>query len=262
MAKISLLSYLQMGIPEIPTNRPRYPSQDTTKTQYSANDIQGTATWGGFNLNAILRRYGGVLENARLPFDAMPTSPRFPIPSEQSLKGLIWELVIPRVRRGLRAGFDRLIALNQVNGLTTVTFGVGDLSQAIGMFRPDTTYRTLDFPTGQGPNRAPGDIKPSWKWNTAIATHPNPAKRYVYGQALSQVNSYMKQHRSRYGYLLTDQELVVFRRMDSNGHLELARPIPVTLNGTAERPQLTVLLALWYLGMLAAQDEGPDRWEM
>ncbi|KAH1863774.1 hypothetical protein KXX01_002399 [Aspergillus fumigatus] len=81
-----------------------------------------------------------------------------------------------------------------------------------------------------------------------------------YRQALSQVNFYMKQHRSRYGFILTDRELVVFRRRDNNGNLELASPTPFTAGGTAQQPQLTVLMALWYLGMLAAQDQGVDRW--
>lgn len=86
--------------------------------------------------------------------------------------------------------------------------------------------------------------------------------RTEYRQALSQVNWYMKQHHSRYGFLLTDQELVVLRRLDSHGNLELAPPIPFTAGGTVAQPRMTVLLALWYLGMLAAQDQGVDRWDM
>lgn len=93
-----------------------------------------------------------------------------------------------------------------------------------------------------------------------MASHRIPGYRAEYRQALSQVNFYMKQHRSRYGFILTDRELVVFRRRDNNGNLELASPTPFTAGGTAQQPQLTVLMALWYLGMLAAQDQGVDRW--
>ncbi|EEH46912.2 uncharacterized protein PADG_03010 [Paracoccidioides brasiliensis Pb18] len=44
------------------------------------------------------------------------------------------------------------------------------------------------LPAGTGPNRAPGDVKPSWKWSTALATHPLLGIRNEYRQALSQVN--------------------------------------------------------------------------
>ena len=46
----------------------------------------------------------------------------------------------------------------------------------------------------------------------------------------------------------------VFR---ANGNLELAPPIPFRIAGTAEQPQLTVTLALWYIGMLAAEHQPP-----
>ncbi|ODH50303.1 hypothetical protein GX48_03575 [Paracoccidioides brasiliensis] len=88
------------------------------------------------------------------------------------------------------------------------------------------------LPAGTGPNRAPGDVKPSWKWSTALATHPLLGIRNEYRQALSQVNWYMRQHNSRHGFLLTNRELVVFRRVDDSGNLELVPPIPFTSGGT------------------------------
>lgn len=75
-------------------------------------------------------------------------------------------------------------------------------------------------------------------------------------QVLSQVNFYMKQHHARYSFILTDRELVAIRRLDRNGNLELSASIPCTTKGTASQPRLTVLLGLWYLGMLAANDQG------
>jgi hypothetical protein len=80
-------------------------------------------------------------------------------------------------------------------------------------------------------------------------------------QALSQVNYYyMKQHHARYGYILTDRELVAMQRRDRNGNLDLSSRIPWSRQGTAQQPQSTVLLALWYLGMLAATNGGPTGW--
>ncbi|KKZ64660.1 hypothetical protein EMCG_09423 [[Emmonsia] crescens] len=85
-------------------------------------------------------------------------------------------------------------------------------------YRPDTAYFDEALP-GTGLNRAPGDIKPSFKWNTGKANHALPTVCNEYCQPLSQVNFYMNQHTTRYGFLLTNTELVVFQRLDANGNL-------------------------------------------
>ncbi|KKK16422.1 hypothetical protein ARAM_006372 [Aspergillus rambellii] len=185
-----------------------------------------------------------MLGQAHLPPDPMPTSPPHAITAENSLRSRISEHVFPRVRRGLRAGFDFLTTLDQMRGLTRVSLDVGESAKLVDNFKADTAYFALAPPVGTSWNRAPGDIKPSWKWNTALETHPITGARVEYRQALSQVNWYMRQHHSRYGFLLTDRELVVFRRLDNNGNLELAHPVPFTRGGTVVQPQLTVLLAL------------------
>lgn len=71
-----------------------------------------------------------------------------------------------------------------------------------------------------------------------------------YRQVLSQVNFYMNQHGSRYGFILTDQELLAFRKLNNDGNLEIAASVPWSTQGTEDQPLLTILLALWYLGML------------
>ncbi|OOF98428.1 hypothetical protein ASPCADRAFT_205663, partial [Aspergillus carbonarius ITEM 5010] len=125
-----------------------------------------------------------------------------------------------------------------MNGLTALSFDVGEHAQLIESFTPDIAYFMETLSSGNGPNRAPGDVKPSWKWSTALAAHPRLSMRTEYRQALSQVNYYMEQHGSRYGFLLTDRELVVFRRVDDDGNLELAPAIPWVRGGTDEEPQL------------------------
>jgi len=72
-----------------------------------------------------------------------------------------------------------------------------------------------------------------------------------YKQVLAQVNFYMRQHNARYGYILTDTELVAVKRLEGNGRLAVSAAVPWTRGGVGE---LSVLLALWYLGMLAAED--------
>lgn len=257
---ISLMSYLQTALPAIPTNPPANPSSNTMNSAYRAEDIHSISSWNGFNLNTILQRYRNVLEQARLPADAMPTSPPRAIPAENALRSKVSEYVIPIVQQALQCGFVQLAAANLMGGKTCVSFDVGEMARVIDNYKPDTAYFKLA--KSNSPNRAPGDMKPSWKWNTAMASYPVPGVRSEYCQALSQENWYMIQHRSRYGFILTDRELLVFQWIDSSGSLQLAQPILVTAGGTATNPQPTVLLALWYLGMLASQDEGADHWYM
>ncbi|OJD22676.1 hypothetical protein ACJ73_05974 [Blastomyces percursus] len=148
----------------------------------------------------------------------------------------------------------------QLNGLTPLSLDVGEAALTPGGFKPDLAYFVQES-FGSGPNRAPGDVKPSWKWSTAMATGTDHDQT-EFRQVLSQVNHYMKQHGSRYGFVLTDNELVAIRRLDGVGRLQLSTPISWESRGTAAQPRLTVMLALWYLGMLAAQDVGQDQWRL
>ncbi|PGH36223.1 hypothetical protein GX50_00907 [[Emmonsia] crescens] len=64
------------------------------------------------------------------------------------------------------------------------------------------------------PNRCPGDLKESWKWGSDWETTEKWTDCTEYAQVLSQVNFYMKQYNVRYGFVLTDTELVPIRRLD------------------------------------------------
>ncbi|EEQ84663.2 uncharacterized protein BDCG_07932 [Blastomyces dermatitidis ER-3] len=55
---------------------------------------------------------------------------------------------------------------------------------------------------------------------------------------------------------------VPVRRRDDDDNLDLAQPIPWNARGSPGNEQLTVMLVLWYLGMLAAQNNGPGSWNI
>lgn len=74
----------------------------------------------------------------------------------------------------------------------------------------------------------------------------------------------MEKYGTRYGFILTDQELVAIRRVQGQdgkavkGGLQLSHPIPWKSDkapyepksrSRSQAPRLTVALALWYLGM-------------
>jgi hypothetical protein len=109
----------------------------------------------------------------------------------------------------------------------------------------------------------------SWKWQYAWRFSNHATQIREFKKVLAQVNFYMKQHQTRYGYILTNTELVPVRRLDNNGCLELGNPIPWSASNIYEpgdpgynpnqvtyRQRLTPLLALWHLAMLAASDQG------
>ncbi|KAL2847039.1 hypothetical protein BJX68DRAFT_268339 [Aspergillus pseudodeflectus] len=226
----SLMEYLQVGMPNIPSRPPREPRENTANRAYSYRQINDITPWAGFDVPTIQQVYP-LLATATIDPNPLPTSPPQTIRSENGFKARVHEYAAPRIRRGLRS-----------------------------------IYQTSQFlkkgpPPNARPNRAPGDLKPHWKWHTNMQ-FGSPTEQAEYRQALSQVNWYMKQNQTRYGFIMTDHELVAIRRLDDNGNLELSPPIPWDAQGTVAQPRMTVLLALWYLGMLASQNQGAGQWKL
>lgn len=56
-----------------------------------------------------------------------------------------------------------------MNGITALSMDVGEGSVTPRRFTPDITYFVSATVGTSGPNRAPGDVKPSWKWRTDMA---------------------------------------------------------------------------------------------
>ncbi|EEH43988.2 uncharacterized protein PADG_00277 [Paracoccidioides brasiliensis Pb18] len=149
-------------------------------------------------------------------------------------------------QRALRAGFDPLTAINQMNGLTLCCLMLESAPNLLML--SSQTPRIL-----------------RWHYQQALAqtAHQEMPSHHGNGTQHSQPTQYSEFAMSvvKYSARSTDRELVIFRRADDNGNLEVVPPIPFTSGGTAEHPQMTVLLALWYLGMHAAQD-GHGNWHM
>lgn len=254
--QVSLMAYLQHGFQSIPVIDQGQSPRNTTNDRYSAADIASIGQWSAFNLASIQQRFGTMLEAARIQDEPVPPSPPRPVNSETAVQARLGALISNRIRRSLRCGFARLRSTQQISGLTEMEYDVGTMAKIIDNYVPDLAFGSIHLPAATRTNQAPGDIKPSYKWSLDMRNTPNPRIRTEFKQALSQVNFYMKQHHARYGFILTDTELVAIRRLDKNGNIQLSSSIPLTTSGTASRPKLTVLLGLWYLGMLAADNHG------
>ena len=165
----SLMDYLQTALPTIPANPPQNSGSNTSNTMYSFKDIQSIGDWTNFDLSTILQRYRPLLIASRLQAYPFPASPPQIISVENTLRSRISEMILPRIRRALRAGFNQMGTNLHQHGLTSLLFDVGDEAETPNSFRPDLAYFDATQPSGTAPNRAPGDVKPSWKWGRSLS---------------------------------------------------------------------------------------------
>lgn len=242
------LGQFLMGGP--PTQSIDHRTSDTSTTSktgsYSADDIIEVHRWDSFNYHAIQTQFGPLLQDVRMVLDPFTTSPPPTITSEKQVTFNAIEHFSRPLRRSLRATFAHL-ERSRSRGWEPVQFHSGDIVR-LEKKVPDFGFMN----PGLSISRLPGDAKAStvfrhvWK-DFDVRSRVN----YMFRQALSQVNFYMKTAGARYGFIITEHELVAIRRTATPGHLEVSDPIPYDANGSRD-PQLTVLMALWYLGMLAA----------
>jgi len=115
---------------------------------------------------------------------------------------------------------------------------------------------------GNGRGRVIGIVKSFDRWNTSMR-YEAPHRRVEYLQGLSHLHRYMREHSCRYGFIMTEIELVCVRAGTDSipffGFLELAPTIEMkTQEG------LTACLALWYLHMLAKEQplQGQCYWKL
>ena len=241
--QVSLMAYLQRAPQAIRVIEKHQSPNNTTNPAYSWEDIQLTQRWNSFTIEGMSPDYIQLLQAARITDEAFPASPPQPISNKATVRKRVSEYIIPRVRRALRSGFESLVHKgNMGSGRSFISLDVGGAALQIDQVAPDIAFFNMDEGLRQRPNRVPGIIELSFKWSSGNR------------EALAQVNHCMMQHRARYGFIITDKELVAIRRLDVNGNLELSPSIPWNATGAEEEPQMTVLLGLWYLAMLASID--------
>ncbi|KAH8800811.1 hypothetical protein F5884DRAFT_808897 [Xylogone sp. PMI_703] len=138
-------------------------------------------------------------------------------------------------------------------------------------FYSDCLCDGLQFPYRNGRGRVVGIVTCSKRWNTSKRSGLEPRK-VEYLQGLSRLYWYMRERACRYGFIITEFELVVVRNgvedIPHFGYLEIQTIQLSTstsssdgedLNNYDRRPKMTALLALWYLHMLAKDDVLPGQ---
>lgn len=116
---------------------------------------------------------------------------------------------------------------------------------------------------GDGRGRVVGIVKCYDQWNSGMR-NGTPGNRVDYLKGLAYLHHFMREHGCRYGFIMTEIELVCVRAggapsADTTiplfGCLEVAHPVQIATCGKGENGslQMTAGLALWYLHMLAKE---------
>ena len=208
-------------------------------------DIRNLRTWTDFNLSTIRNipdfpsLLGIDIPATALPEPSIPRSSLQPS-SEASLADLCRDYYAKKVNNALKIGLGSYnhIAMRaqpyKTDGPHFVSNYQNDIEQ--------TFY-------GNGRGRVVGLVKSYHRWNTGMR-HEVGQKKVLYLAGLAHLQRCMREHSCRYGFILTEIELVCVRAGTEEvpyfGFLELS---PAIRTGTTEG--LTACMALWYLNMLA-----------
>ena len=85
-------------------------------------------------------------------------------------------------RCALRADFEQLAPVLAAQRLWEVTIDGGGYTRLIDQFRTDTAFIVVGASLSTGVNRAPGNLKVSWKWRSSIQFSPNLEDQREYKQ--------------------------------------------------------------------------------
>lgn len=145
--------------------------------------------------------------------------------------------------------------------------GAGNDASFISNYTDDTSQLIY----GRGLGRVVGLVKSFDRWNTGMRVEGNHRK-VEYLRGLAHLHQCMRNNGCRYGFIMTEIELVVVRNgaeaTPHFGYLEIQTIQLATHSNHAENmesdgevrePKMTALMALWYLHMLARDDALPGQ---
>lgn len=227
-------------------------------------DVRSVRSWSSFNASTVLCLPGAsALLTSPVPAPMLPRpafSSRHP-ETEANLHSIYASYYLPKLNSALAISSNRPLQLSVpaktasgVNDLIFVANAAGESSTAAAMFGGKPTARVV------------GLVRSFDRFNTGMRVEGN-IKKVDYLRGLAAIHYAMREHGCRYGFILTEIELVLVRAgTDSTpffGDLEvtsvqLAASISeedLDHSGISAMP-LTACLALWGLCQIAG-DETP-----
>lgn len=213
-------------------------------------DVRNLEDWDDFNLDTITAipnfSYSessfGLL-NVPIPSAALPKPPGPP------------SLIQPANERSLQDALATFYAAKVNAALKTCQGHQHHITMLPSRTKEDgpafySAYANDDT-LALGRGRVVGLVKTYEVWNSSMRKEKN-SKQTLYLAGLAHLQRLMRDSGTRYGFLITEIELVAVRMGTEDpkprfGLLELAKPVALAERG----PGLTACLALWYLHMLA-----------
>ncbi|KAJ4208585.1 hypothetical protein NW767_001693 [Fusarium falciforme] len=256
----NLISFLTCSNPAASLVRTiSFPLRDAT-TKHFWWDVRNIRSWSSFNAATILSLPGATaVLTSPVPASLLPQpafTSRHP-ETEAALHSIYASYYLPKLNSALAMSSTRPLHLSvppKTSGLNDLVFvanGAGESATAAAMFGGKPTARVV------------GLVRSFDRFNTGMRVEGN-IKRVEYLRGLAAIHHAMREHGCRYGFILTEIELVLVRNGTETtpffGDLEvtsvqLASSAPEGDASTLphETP-LTACLALWGLCQLASDD--------
>ncbi|KAJ5278678.1 hypothetical protein N7478_004050 [Penicillium angulare] len=214
--------------------------------------------WPEFSYDHIIQEYGSILDTEFKWEDRyFGTQPQRVYPGKDSLRYTLGMDLEFYVKYAFKETFKQLAPELSERDLVPISLEAAYRAEPIKTYSPDLAFMASpldgEYLTGaSGPNRLPGGLKGSLKWKSdwGSSSAGEMEKRFCLLE-LARIHLYTERCGTRYGFILTDQELVAIKRDDTSGRIALSKAILLTSGGT----ELSVSLDLWYLGMLAAKSD-------
>lgn len=255
----SLLTYLTQ--PTQPVNLVRNLTLPTGRamTTHFWWDVRNVRSWSSFSLSTI-SSIPDLLTLLNFPHEptafppSLPTNTTATPSSETDLANLITKIYFPKVNTATRlslgaASLSLYACPASSNSLNNPTF--------LANYATDNSLTSSGLQRG----RIVGLALSFDRWNTGMRRE-GPARKVQYLKGLAHLQKCMREHSCRYGFIMSEIELVCVRAgCDESdqpyfGFLEVSEAIPVKQAGEG---RMTVTLALYLLLMLGKSTPLPGQ---
>ncbi|KAF6836553.1 sialidase-like protein [Colletotrichum plurivorum] len=236
-----------------------FPLRDPS-TKHFWWDVRQVRPWSSFNISAVLSLPGAeALLNCPVPAPLLPSlaqTPRHP-ETETALHAIYASHYLPKLNAALAVSSSRPMQLSvpsssssrqsaATDPLLFTASPAGEPASAAAIFGGKPTARVV------------GLVRSFDRFNTGMRVEGN-IKRVEYLRGLAALHHAMREHGCRYGFILTEIELVVVRNgteaVPDFGFLEVSSvQLAAVATEESEEIPLTACLALWGLCMMAGDD--------
>ncbi|KAJ1334069.1 hypothetical protein MN608_04072 [Microdochium nivale] len=222
-------------------------------------DVRQVRSWSSFNLDTILSMPGAsALLNCPVPEPLLPqpaAGTRHP-ETESALHNIYAAYYLPKLNSALAVSSQQPMQFSSstpksgnVSDQVFVASVPGEASTAAAIFGGKPTARVV------------GIVKSFDRFNTGMRVEGN-IKRVEYLRGLAHIHNVMREYGTRYGFILTEIELVIVRNGAENtphfGYLEVTSVPLATSDAGEDDMSLTACLALWGLCRIASDESSPD----